>query len=265
MLCLSFVANSQLGSLGVGDTAPAFTVTDIHGQTHTLSDYAGKWVMVDLFTYWCGPCQAVAPTLNEFYKKYGCNAYEMIVLSIEGDGTEQQTIDFENNYGGDANFPTPSASGQGGGGGAVHTAYDPVAYPTIILIGPDGLIKNQDIWPISGVSTFENAVSAAGGSSILIPNECSAGMDEFELGSISLFPNPSNGDFTVTLSTTVTESVQLELISLVGSLVHSDLHDTSLNGSSIQVSTEALEKGSYLVRLTGIDSGKTVTRSITIN
>jgi thiol-disulfide isomerase/thioredoxin len=264
LLCLPFIGNTQLASLGVGDTAPGFTVTDIHGQTHTLSDYAGKWVMVDLFTYWCGPCQAVAPTLNEFYKKYGCNAYDMIILSIEGDGTEQQTIDFENAYGGDASFPTTSISGLDGGGDAVHAAYSPVAYPTIILIGPDGLIKNQDIWPISGVSTFENAVSAAGGSSALIPNQCTAGIDEIELGAISVFPNPSNGDFSINMSNTVTESIQVELISLVGTLVYRNVHETTTEGNSIAVSTESLESGSYLVRLTGLDSGKTKTTSISI-
>ncbi len=107
LLFIPFVSNSQLNNYSAGDAAPDFTVTDIHGQSHTLSDYAGKWVMVDLYAYWCGPCAAVAPTINEFYKKYGCNAYDVIVLSVEYEGTTQQTVDFENANGGDLNFPTP--------------------------------------------------------------------------------------------------------------------------------------------------------------
>ena len=58
---------------------------------------------------------AVAPTVNEFYKKYGCNAYDVIVLSVEYEGTTQQTVDFENANGGDQ--LSHSVSGLDGGGG----------------------------------------------------------------------------------------------------------------------------------------------------
>ena len=264
LLFIPFVSNSQLNNYSAGDAAPDFTVTDIHGQSHTLSDYAGKWVMVDLYAYWCGPCAAVAPTINEFYKKYGCNAYDVIVLSVEYEGTTHQTVDFENANGGDLNFPTPSASGLDGGGGAVHSVYGPAAYPTIFLVGPDGLIKNEDIWPISGVSTFENAFNVAGGQDALVPHECSAGIDEVSLGSLNVYPNPSHGAFTIKLSENLNENVQIELISLVGKVVFSDTHDTNANGNSIEINTESLESGSYLVKITGLDSNKSTTTSMSI-
>ena len=175
-----------------------------------------------------------------------------------------QTVDFENANGGDLNFPTPSASGLDGGGGAVHSSYGPAAYPTIFLVGPDGIIKNEDIWPISGVSTFENAFNVAGGEDALVPHECSAGIDEVSLGSINVYPNPSNGAFTINLSENLHENVQIELISLVGKVVFSDTHDTMANGNSIEINTESLESGSYLVKITGLDSNKSTTTTMSI-
>ena len=140
---LSFVlalglSQAQLNNYSVGQTAPDFTVTDLEGHTHHLSDYAGKWVIVDFFAYWCGPCAATAPTINEFYKKYGCNDYDIVVLGLEYEGTTAQTQDFEDANGGDPNHPTPTVSGLDGGAAAVHSAYGPAAFPTIVLIGADG-------------------------------------------------------------------------------------------------------------------------------
>lgn len=264
LLCLPFINNAQLNNFSAGDDAPDFTITDVHGQSHSLSDYAGKYVIVDLFAYWCGPCAAIAPTLNEFYKKYGCNAYDIVVLSVEYEGTEQQTIDFEDENGGDADFPTPSASGISGGGAAVHSAYGPAAYPTIFLVGPDGKIKNEDIWPIAGVNTFEDAVSSAGGGNALVPNSCMAGVEELSLGSITVFPNPSNGDFSINLSNATTENVMVEMVSLVGQVVYSNQFDAMAEENKLTVSTENVDAGSYLLKLTGLDSGKSITTSISI-
>ena len=71
LLFIPFVSNSQLNNYSAGDAAPDFTVTDIHGQSHTLSDYAGKWVMVDLYAYWCGPQFFLQVKMFFFYKKIG--------------------------------------------------------------------------------------------------------------------------------------------------------------------------------------------------
>ena len=42
----AFYSSAQLNNVSVGQDAPDFTVTEIHGQSHTLSDYAGKYVVL---------------------------------------------------------------------------------------------------------------------------------------------------------------------------------------------------------------------------
>lgn len=44
-------AFAQLQGHNVGDNAPNFTGTDMDGNTHSLSQYAGKYIILDLFAY----------------------------------------------------------------------------------------------------------------------------------------------------------------------------------------------------------------------
>jgi thiol-disulfide isomerase/thioredoxin len=246
----SISLSAQMNNVTVGQDAPNFTVTDIHGQTHTLSNYIGKYVVIDFFAYWCGPCQTISPVVNSFYKKYGCNGYDVIVLALEGDGTLAQTENYENLYGGDANFPTPSISGLDGGGSAVHDTYGPAAYPTIILIGPDGKIKNTDIWPISGVSTFENAIIAAGGSAVLVEHTCElANLNEMTISDVSVYPNPSAGNFNIEFSAATNQTASIEVFNLIGAKVWSSTSPTNSGTNSIAISLGDVQKGSYLIKV----------------
>ena len=243
-------SNAQLNNLNVGDVAPNFTVTDIHGNSHTLSTYAGKWVIIDLYAYWCGPCAAVAPTINSFYKKYGCNSYDVVVLSIEYEGTHQQTVDFETANGGDLSLPTPSISGLDGGGAAVHSAYGPAAYPTILLVGPDGLVKNEDIWPISGVTTLETAISNAGGSAALVVNDCGAlAVEEMAFSDLNVFPNPSNGEVTIQLASPNADVIAIEVYDLIGAKVWEQREVSVVGGqNSISLAISNATSGHYILK-----------------
>ena len=44
--------------------APDFTLVDQYGETHTLSDYAGKTVFLNFWATWCGPCKSEMPEIQ---------------------------------------------------------------------------------------------------------------------------------------------------------------------------------------------------------
>ena len=60
-----------------------FTVTDIQGNTHSLSDYRGKKVMVIFWATWCPPCREEIPHLVELRKKFSEDQLAMLAISSE--------------------------------------------------------------------------------------------------------------------------------------------------------------------------------------
>lgn len=53
---------------------------DIHGKQHRLSDYRGKWVVVNYWATWCPPCLDEIPELSDFHDKY--KGRDAVVLGI---------------------------------------------------------------------------------------------------------------------------------------------------------------------------------------
>jgi len=64
-----------------GKPAPDFTVTDINGVKHTLSEYKGKNVMIIFWATWCGPCIKEIPHLIQLRKDIGEDKLAMLAIS----------------------------------------------------------------------------------------------------------------------------------------------------------------------------------------
>lgn len=62
-------------------------VTDMNGNKVKLSDYVGKgkYVLVDFWATWCGPCMREMPTLKRVYDKYKGENFEIVGVSVDDD------------------------------------------------------------------------------------------------------------------------------------------------------------------------------------
>lgn len=76
---LFLVSLGVLVSGGVAASEGDFSLPDLDGQTHNLSDYRGKWVLVNYWATWCPPCLEELPELEVFHDTAGGRA---IVLGV---------------------------------------------------------------------------------------------------------------------------------------------------------------------------------------
>lgn len=62
-------------------------LADVNGQTVNLSDYIGKgkYVLVDFWATWCGPCMQEIPNLKKAYNTYKPKGFEIVGISLDRD------------------------------------------------------------------------------------------------------------------------------------------------------------------------------------
>ena len=70
--------------------APDFTVYDLEGNAHKLSDFRGKPVLLNFWASWCGPCQMEMPDFQKFYESHGDQVHFVIVNLTDG---QQETVE----------------------------------------------------------------------------------------------------------------------------------------------------------------------------
>jgi len=74
------------GLLKTGTMAPDWTLKDAEGESHSLSDYEGKIVVLDFWATWCGPCVKAMPGLQKLHEKYADKGVAVIGMNTSESG-----------------------------------------------------------------------------------------------------------------------------------------------------------------------------------
>ncbi len=120
-------------TLKVGERAPGFAVKTLDGTERTLTDFRGKYVLLDFWATWCAPCIAEVPNLSALQQAFGSDP-RFAILSMSLD---ERPDDIKSFIASEKMTWTQACVGPDA---AVVADYGATAIPSTFLIGPDGTI-----------------------------------------------------------------------------------------------------------------------------
>ncbi|PVX45600.1 thiol-disulfide isomerase/thioredoxin [Flavobacterium sp. 103] len=124
----------------VGNPSPEFEYENYKGGKTKLSDLKGKYVYIDLWATWCGPCRAEIPFLQKTEEKYQGKNIEFVSISIDKakDNDKWKKFVTDKKLGGVQLFADNDWESE------FVKSYGVNGIPRFILIDPNGNILNPD-------------------------------------------------------------------------------------------------------------------------
>jgi len=115
-----------------GGATPSLELKDSEGQTHRLSDFRGKVVLINFWATWCEPCRDEMPSIQRLKNKLGDKPFA--VLAVNVGESEARIADFLSKLPLDFTIVRDHSS-------AVMKAWRVRGLPASFVIGPDGRIR----------------------------------------------------------------------------------------------------------------------------
>jgi peroxiredoxin len=148
-------------ALRVGDNAPEFKAEALDGQHLALSDFRGRFVLLNFSASWCSYCVAEVPHLLDAYDACGTNdRFTMITLSLDHDREELSQ------FVGSGRIKWLQVHLDASSRQAVTTSYGVRGIPSVFLISPDGKVVALDLRGAKIKSTVETALGVGPSGSI---------------------------------------------------------------------------------------------------
>lgn len=123
-----------------GKPLPEFSAALLGSQqTVTNQTYKGKYLLLDFWAVWCGPCVGSLPRLHQVYERFKGENFK--ILSISFDNSPSDIEKFRSKS---WKMPWQHVFAKGGFNSELGRKFEVTSIPRAILVGPDGIILNVD-------------------------------------------------------------------------------------------------------------------------
>ena len=133
-----------------GSPVPSYEYFDKNGKSVRISDFAGKWVLVDFWSSGCGPCIESIPELGAISKEFP-ESLSVISISLDKESVWREASKEHGIFWNDWNDPK-------GTSGSVR-AFGTNGIPTFVIVSPEGIINDIIVGYSEGL--LRNAVQKA--------------------------------------------------------------------------------------------------------
>jgi len=120
-----------------GAEAVDFTLPDLEGKEHSLSDFRGNVVFLNIWATWCGPCQDEIPSMQYMHEKLKGKPFKILAVSIDK-GSDDAVKKFAKEYG--ITFLVLHDSKA-----AIKDTYKTTGVPETFIIDQNGIVAEK-IW-----------------------------------------------------------------------------------------------------------------------
>ena len=128
-------------NIKIGNEAPNFSQPDQHGKLIQLADFKGKYLLLDFWASWCGPCRAENPNLKKAYEQFKSKGLEVLAVSIDDKNGREAWLKAIK----DDDLPWIHVADLKGWRNEAAVLYGVRGVPTNYLIDPNGKIVAENL------------------------------------------------------------------------------------------------------------------------
>ena len=134
---------------------PEVQFEDEEAHLHSLAEFRGKVVLLNIWATWCHPCRKEIPVLEQLHRDHAARGFEVIGVSVDAAGEEAKVAAFAREMG--MTYPLWHDPDE-----RVSSTFLAVGVPATYLIDRKGTLRWRKIGPIAeNDSTLRLAIDAA--------------------------------------------------------------------------------------------------------